>query len=97
MREKAIERELNLETLAATYLTNRSKLDSVQHLFHFAMFSEQTGTTPIEEELFKSAIRELKLQPAEVISVGNRLDTEIMSANEIGITSVRIRRGEYGI
>jgi len=69
----------------------------VQHLFHFATFSEETGTTPIEEELFKSAIKELKVQSAEVISVGNRLDTEIRSANEIGITSVRIRRGEYGI
>jgi len=69
----------------------------VQHLFHFATFSEQTGTTPIEEELFKSAIEELKFQPAEAIYVGNRLDTEIKSANEIGITSVRIRRGEYGI
>ena len=69
----------------------------VQHLFHFADFSEQTGTTPVEEELFKSAIKEMKLQPAEVISVGNRLDTEIKSANEIGITSVRLRRGEYGI
>ena len=69
----------------------------VQHLFHFATFSEQTGTTPTEEELLKSAIEELKVQPTEAIYVGNRLDTEIKSANKIGITSVRIRKGEYGI
>jgi len=69
----------------------------VQHLFHFATFSEQTGTTPIEEELFKSAIEELKVQRTEAIYVGNRLDTEIRSANKIGITSVRIRKGKYGI
>jgi len=69
----------------------------VQHLFHFAAFSEQTGKTPIEGELLKSAIRELKIQPTEAFYIGNRLDTEIRSANEIGITSVRIRKGEYGI
>lgn len=69
----------------------------VQHLFHFAAFSEQTGKTPIEGELLKSAIRELKIQPTEAFYIGNRPDTEIRSANEIGITSVRIRKGEYGI
>ncbi len=69
----------------------------VQHLFHFATFSEQTGTSPIETDLFRSAINELYVQPSETIYVGNRLDTEITSANEIGVTSVRIRKGEYGI
>jgi len=67
----------------------------VQHIFHFVMISEELGLKTLDSEMFKAALNKLGTKPEETIFVGSRLEPDIACANELGIISVRIRRGEH--
>lgn len=67
----------------------------IQHLFHYVLISEEINVETMTPELFRMAFKELKINPNETIFIGNRLDTDILCANEVKLVSVRIRKGEF--
>ncbi|MFQ6095233.1 MAG: HAD family hydrolase [Candidatus Bathyarchaeia archaeon] len=69
----------------------------VQHIFHLVIVSEELGLKTLDSSLFKAALEKLNGQPEETIFIGSQLEPDIACANEVGIISVRIRRGEHRI
>ena len=67
----------------------------IQHLFHYVLISEEINVETMTPELFRLTFKELKISPNETVFIGNQLDTDILSANEANIVSVRIRKGKY--
>ena len=67
----------------------------IQHLFHFMLTSEEVGAKEMNLELFKTILKQCNVESSRVIFVGNRPDMNITYANNAGLVSVRIRRGEH--
>ncbi|MEM3640879.1 MAG: TIGR02253 family HAD-type hydrolase [Candidatus Bathyarchaeia archaeon] len=67
----------------------------IQHLFHSAAISEEINEEKVTPKLFEKILGELKVSPQETLFVGNQLDTDILSANQLSIISVRIRKGVF--
>ncbi len=67
----------------------------IQHLFHYVLISEEINVKTLTPELFRLALKKLNIRNNETIFIGNRLDTDILCANEVNIVSVRIRKGEH--
>jgi putative hydrolase of the HAD superfamily len=63
----------------------------LQHLFHQVTINETDKLIP---EDFKEILKLLNAKPEETIFVGARTQKEIRAANQSGVVSVRIRRGE---
>lgn len=64
----------------------------LQHLFHNVTIRDGDKLVP---ESFGEALRSLDLDAKETIFVGAKLEKEIKPANEAGVISVRIGRGEF--
>jgi putative hydrolase of the HAD superfamily len=64
----------------------------LQHLFYHVTISDGDKLVP---ESFKEVLRALDFEAGEAIFVGSKLEKEIKPANEAGVISVRIRRGEF--
>lgn len=47
------------------------------------------------EHIIKDEIENNKLKPEDIISVGNRIDSEIMLSNKLGLTTVLMVHGRY--
>ena len=67
----------------------------IQHLFHSAAISEEINEEKVTPKLFQKILGELKVPPQETLFVGNQLETDILSANQLNIVSVRIRKGAF--
>jgi putative hydrolase of the HAD superfamily len=66
----------------------------IQHLFDCVMASEEVGARDVTPELFTSVLKAFKSRSERIMFVGNRLETDILSANKAKVISVRIRKGE---
>lgn len=69
----------------------------IQHLFDRVLVSEEVKEDTVTPEMFKLVLKELGASPEETVFVGNRLDTDILCANEAGILSIRMRKGEHRV
>lgn len=69
----------------------------VQHIFRTVIVSEELGLKTLDPSLFKSALEKLNGKLEETIFIGTQLEPDIACANEVGVISVRIRRGEHRI
>jgi len=69
----------------------------IQHLFHRVLISEEIKEDTVTPEMFKLVLKELGAFPEETVFVGNRLDTDIQSANKAAIISIRMRKGEHRV
>ncbi|MGB9693844.1 MAG: TIGR02253 family HAD-type hydrolase [Fervidobacterium sp.] len=67
----------------------------IQHLFHKVVVSEEINEEKVNVKLFREILKKLNASPKETIFVGNQLDTDILSANQMQIISVRIRKGKF--
>lgn len=67
----------------------------IQHLFHNVAISEEINEEKVTPKLFEKILKELGILPKETLFVGNQPDTDILSANQLNITSVRIRKGIF--
>jgi FMN phosphatase YigB (HAD superfamily) len=54
------------------------------------------GVSKPDPVFFRRMADELDLSPAEVMYVGDRIDNDILPAQEIGMHAVFIRRGPWG-
>jgi putative hydrolase of the HAD superfamily len=67
----------------------------VQHLFNSVAISEEIGESEVTIRLFEKILGELNVSPKEAIFVGNKPDSDILSANKLGITTIRMRKGKF--
>ncbi len=73
----------------------QEKLDGVHELmpyFDHIIISGQFGEGKPAASIFKHALERLGIEPEEGIMVGDKLTTDILGANTIGMTSVWINR-----
>jgi putative hydrolase of the HAD superfamily len=63
--------------------------------FDVVMVSEEVGVEKPESKIFEKACEELDISCEYCMYVGDRLDTDIVGANKVGMTSVRLLRGKY--
>lgn len=54
------------------------------------------GVPKPEPAFFHRLCDELNLEPSQVVSVGDRLDNDVLPAMEVGMQAVHIRRGPWG-
>jgi putative hydrolase of the HAD superfamily len=59
--------------------------------FDVIVTSVDIGHDKPEEEIFRTALRRLGVKPAEAVMVGNRIKTDILGANRLGITTVHFK------
>lgn len=54
------------------------------------------GVSKPDQRFFQRMADELGLEPAEIMHVGDRLDNDVLPAQEFGMQAVFIRRGPWG-
>jgi putative hydrolase of the HAD superfamily len=64
----------------------------LQHLFYHVTINEGDK---LAQSSFEEILRSLDSDPEEAVFIGSKLEKEIKPANEAGVVSVRIRRGEF--
>jgi len=67
----------------------------LENVFDVVVISEDAGVEKPEAAIFQRACDKLEIQPEDCIYVGDRLDTDIIGANKMGMTSIRLLRGKY--
>ncbi|MFH1664178.1 MAG: uridine diphosphate-N-acetylglucosamine-binding protein YvcK [archaeon] len=59
------------------------------------IFIHDIETGPDKEKFFVEALKRFNLKPSEVVSVGDRIHSEIRIANKMGMNSVRLLHGRF--
>ncbi len=67
----------------------------LQDMFDTVVVSEEAGVEKPDPAIFEKACEELEVMPEDCVYVGDRLDTDILGANRVGMTTVRLLRGRY--
>ncbi|MSO26009.1 MAG: HAD family hydrolase [Candidatus Nanopelagicaceae bacterium] len=73
---------------------NSLKSDNLFELIDFLGISAIVGIEKPDIKIFELAIKELAVDPAKSIHIGNRIDTDVMPAKKLGMKTVWVRRGE---
>lgn len=60
----------------------------ILNYFLFTLFSDETGYYKPSQIMFKTALKEFKCKPANIIHVGDILETDIKGAKECGILTI---------
>ena len=70
---------------------------SLEKYFDTISISEEVGHNKFTDEPLKEALSEINTPPSEVLVVGDRLDKDIIHANKLGCTSIKLERhqGRY--
>lgn len=74
-------------------------IEQFQHLgLPLEMYASSTlwGVHKPDPRFFERMAAELELEPGEVMYVGDRLDNDVLPAQEFGMQAVFIRRGPWG-
>jgi HAD superfamily hydrolase (TIGR01509 family) len=58
-------------------------------LLDVMVFSEEVGVSKPQPEIFLHALRELGVEPAHALFVGDRLETDVQGAANVGMTTVQ--------
>lgn len=65
----------------------------LQHSFHAVVVSEDLGLEVFNKAVIDRTVRELKVEVMDTVFVGAHPDGEIAAANDAGVISVRVRKG----
>ncbi|CAB4530082.1 unannotated protein [freshwater metagenome] len=68
--------------------------DSIAQLVDFLGVSAVVGIEKPDPAIFKLALNELGTAPEQTVHVGNRLDTDVLPAQKLGMCTAWILRGE---
>jgi putative hydrolase of the HAD superfamily len=69
---------------------------NILHFFTEIFISEEVGLSKPEPEYYSHCLTEMDVIPSESIYIGDRMDSDIKPANEVGINTVLIhRKGKY--
>ncbi|AEH06729.1 TIGR02253 family HAD-type hydrolase [Methanothermococcus okinawensis] len=63
--------------------------------FDEVITSEEFGLGKPNKEFFEYGIKKMDLNPDEAVYVGDRVDKDIIPANDVGMHAVRILKGKY--
>jgi putative hydrolase of the HAD superfamily len=63
----------------------------IEHYFDAIVTSVDIGHEKPDQEIFCEALRRLRVKPEESLMIGNRIKTDILGANKVGIVSVLFR------
>jgi putative hydrolase of the HAD superfamily len=63
----------------------------LEQFFDVILTSVDVGYDKPDEKIFLKALRALKVQPEEAVMVGNRISTDILGANKVGIKTILFR------
>ena len=61
--------------------------------FDLVISSEEVGVSKPDKEIFNIALSKTSCKPQECIMIGDRLDNDILPANQIGMKTIWIRQG----
>lgn len=61
---------------------------SIEHYFDAVVTSVDVGHEKPDQEIFCETLRRLRVRPEESIMVGNRIKTDVLGANKLGIVSI---------
>lgn len=73
---------------------NSLKSDHLFELIDFLGISAIVGLEKPDIKIFELTIKELAVDPANAIHIGNRIDTDVLPAKKLGMKTVWVRRGE---
>lgn len=65
----------------------------LQHSFHAVVISEDLGQEGFSKAVVEHVVEALKVRPSETMFVGARPSEEINAANQTGLITVRLRKG----
>jgi putative hydrolase of the HAD superfamily len=63
----------------------------IEHYFDAVVTSVDVGHEKPDKEIFSEALRRLRVKPEESVMVGNRIKTDVLGANRIGMISILFR------
>jgi len=66
----------------------------LERYFDVILTSVDVGCDKPDEKIFLKALRALNVQPEEAVMVGNRISTDIVGANRIGMKTILFRWNE---
>jgi len=66
----------------------------IQHFFDTVVISEEYECKKLTSKLFDVCLYAMNTKAEEAIFIGDDIETDIKSANESNVTSIRIRKGE---
>ena len=78
----------NADSIDARNILSACRLDSY---FDATIISGELGIEKPDSRIFQVALDELRVKPGKALMVGNRLDTDIVGANRVGIKSAWFR------
>lgn len=95
--EKLKEKKIKLILITSGITKRQQKKIELLKLepFFDEIFVHDVETGPEKEDFFREVLRRFNLQPKEVLSVGDRIHSEIRIANMLGMNSVRLLHGRF--
>lgn len=60
----------------------------IEHYFDAVVTSVDIGHEKPDQEIFCEVLRRLRVRPEESVMVGNRIKTDVLGANKLGIVSI---------
>jgi len=78
----------NADSIDVRNILSACRLDSY---FDATIISGELGIEKPDRRIFQAALDELRVKPGKALMVGNRLDTDIVGANSVGMKSVWFR------
>jgi HAD superfamily hydrolase (TIGR01662 family) len=64
------------------------RIMGLEDYFDAVVTSVDVGHEKPDEEIFCEALKRIQVKPEEAVMVGNRIKTDVLGANKLGITSV---------
>ncbi len=92
--EKGIKRVLVTSGLHARQ-QRKIEILGLDKLMDLTLIHDLEKSPVSRERLFKNVLKELSLQPDEVLSVGDRIQREIRIGNKLGMITVRVLHGRF--
>ena len=74
---------------------NKIKHLKLKNLFHTICIARETGKEKPHKHPFKKIIEDLGVKPIETMIIGDNPLHDFSTPNELGMTTVRILRGEF--
>lgn len=74
-------------------LENRLEEFGILKYFDIVIASAEVGVSKPDKEIFEIALAKANCKPNECIMIGDRLDNDIIPANQIGMKTIWIRQG----
>jgi putative hydrolase of the HAD superfamily len=84
----------NTTTSGEEHVRIALKKIGIERDFNVIVTSVDVGYEKPHEKIFLTALRKLGVKPNEAVMVGNRISTDVLGANKLGITSILYKWNE---